>query len=189
MNSAWRVVTSRTIVGRRLGKEPAYQWYISFYAPAERGYRLAYRLPNSSGVLLSRVRKAHGARLYFPYQSVRIIGTGEFEHPGVQDVVIASKEFAADCGMADVTVFGSDASMRVQQRVHPSNACELQAAIVKNGATNAVQLSGPYYAGNAALCCPTKPRAKAILSYAKGDWSVEPDYFIISASLAAHHPQ
>ncbi|HZZ64086.1 MAG TPA: hypothetical protein VFE17_01180 [Candidatus Baltobacteraceae bacterium] len=189
MNSAWRIVVSRQMVGRQMGKDPAYQYYISFYAPASRGYRLAYQLPNGSGVLLSRVRKAHGAQLYFPYQSVHIVGTGEFEQSGVQDVVIASKEFAADCGTADVTVFGADSHLNVEQRVHVSNSCQLQAAIVGSGDRNSVRLTGPYYNSTAAMCCPTKPRAYATLAYKHGAWQVNPNYYIISASLAAHHPQ
>lgn len=189
MNSAWRVVISRKLVGRQMGKDPAYQYYISFYAPGPRGYRLAYQLPNGSGVLLSRVRKAHGAQLYFPYQNVHIVGTGEFERSGVQDVVIASKEFAADCGTADVTVFGANGSLQVQQRVHVSNSCQLQAAIVRSGQRNAIRLTGPYYNSSAPMCCPTKPHARATLAYKRGAWQVNPNYYIISASLAAHHPQ
>jgi len=187
MNSAWRVVTSRKVIGRETGGKPAYQWYVSFYARAQNGYKLAYRLPNRSGLLLDAVVKAPGADLYFPRQDVQIAGAGEFERVGVQDVVIADHQSGADCGTSDVSVFGSGTDMRVRMRVHVSNACALQASIVRAGALQAVRLTGPYYGPKAALCCPTKPLVSALLSYANGTWSVKPNYFVISASLAAHH--
>jgi hypothetical protein len=186
MNSRWHVVSSRQLAGRQMGKQPVYQWYLSFYAPWENGWKLVYRLPNAQHELLSRVTKARGAQMYFPQQDVRIVGAAEFEHPGVQDVVVWDHQSGADCGTADVTVFGANAKGQIGQRVHVENACELTATIVKRGSLVAVQLIGPYYDRAAALCCPAKPRVAATLSYAKGRWNVSPDYFIISASLAAH---
>ena len=164
-NSAWHVVTSRE----------QHQWYLSFYAPAGNGVKLVYRLPNGTHELLSRVTKA-----------VNIVGAAEFRHRGVQDVVVWDRQAGADCGTADVTVFGADAGGRVSQRVHVENSCALHANIVKRGALYAVELTGPYYGRNAPLCCPTKRAARALLSYTGGTWSVTPNYFIISASLAAH---
>jgi hypothetical protein len=187
MNSRWHVVTSRKLIGSQMGKEPAYQWYVSFYAPAQDAGKLVYQLPNSSGLLLSRVKKAHGAQLYFPRQTARIVGIGEFGQPGVQQVVLQTRESAADCGVSDVTVFGTNNHMQVGPSVHVGNSCELEARIVKNGDANVIQLSGPYYNGNAALCCPTKPHVTAILAYRNGNWTVKPAYFIISASMAEHH--
>jgi hypothetical protein len=186
MNSRWHVVTSRKLVGRQIGKQPVYQWYLSFYAPAQNGWKLVYRLPNASHELLSRVTKAPGALMYFPQQDLKIIGVGEFERPGVQDVVVWDHQSGADCGTADVTVFGANPKGAIEQRVHVENGCELAATIVKRGALQAVQLTGPYYGRNAALCCPTKPKAAAMLAFANGAWRVAPNYFIISASLAAH---
>jgi hypothetical protein len=183
--SPWHVVTSRKLAGKQMGKEPVYQWYLSFYAPVQNGFKLVYQLPNKDGELLSRVTKAPGAQMYFPHQDVRIIGTGEFEQPGLQDVVVWDHQSAADCGIADVTVFGADGD-KVQQRVHVENACKLQAKIVHNHKRASIQLSGPYYGSNAPLCCPKKPSATAMLSYAGGTWGEAPNYFIISASLAAH---
>jgi hypothetical protein len=186
MNSAWHVVASRKVVGKQMGKTPVYQWFLSFYAPAQNGVKLVYQLPNDSHELLSRVTKANGADLYFPQQDVKIVGAAEFQQPGVQDVVVWDHQSGADCGTADVTVFGADVNGRVVQRVHVENACELRAKIVKHGALSAVQLIGPYYGPKAAMCCPTKPKASALLSYSGGTWSVAPKYYIISASLAAH---
>jgi hypothetical protein len=128
--------------------------------------------------------------MYFPHEQLTIVGTGELERSGVQDVVVQSHAFAADCGMATIAVFGAKAvgtTFAVDPRVTVSNACSLTASVVKNGALQAVRLTGPYYAKNAALCCPTKPSARAMLSFAGGSWSVKPDYFTISASLASHY--
>lgn len=187
MHSAWHVVASRKMVGKQMGKTPAYQWYLSFYAPdGEGGGKLVYRLPGPDHELLSRVTKAHGAQLYFPQQEVRIAGAAEFERSGVQDVVVWDHQAGADCGSDDVTVFGANAAGRVEQRAHVQNGCSLSAKIVKHGGLSAVQLSGPYYGPKAALCCPTKPKATALLVYSHGAWSVNPNYYIISSSLAAH---
>jgi hypothetical protein len=187
MNSRWHVVTSKKLIGSQMGKEPAFQWYVSFYAPAQDAGKLVFQLPNRDGLLLSRVKKAHGAQLYFPRQSARIVGVGEFERPGVQQIVLQTRESAADCGVSDVTVFGTNNQMQIGPHVHVGNSCELQARILKQGDGNVIQLSGPYYKGNAPLCCPTKPRVTAILSYRNGNWTVKPSYFIISASMAEHH--
>lgn len=188
MNSAWHVVTSRKLVGKQMGKEPAYQWYVSFYAPAAQGLKLVYQLPDSNNLLLSKVEKAHGADLYFPRATVKILGAAEFEQSGVQDVALQISQSAADCGSADIVVFGAGKTMKVEPRVHVENGCNLGAAIVKNGSLSALQLSGPYYGPHAAMCCPTKPHATALLSFKHGSWSVKPAYFTISASTAAHRP-
>lgn len=124
--------------------------------------------------------------MYFPMQQLKIAGAAEFEQPGVQDVVVWDQQTGADCGTADVTVFGADSRGHVVQRVHAENGCSLEAAIVKGGAFSAVQLTGPYYTPDAPLCCPTKPKATALLLYRNGTWTITPEYFIISASLAAH---
>lgn len=189
MNSAWHVVTSRTVAGKDLGKTPVYQWYLSFYAPAQSGLKLVYQLPNASGYVVPKVTKAHGAEMFYPMSQLKIVGTGEFEQSGVQDVVVQSSAAAADCGLATVAVFGSknsNGNLTVDPRVAITNACALQASIVKKGALQAVQLNGPYYSPKAALCCPTKPKATAMLSYSGSKWTVSPQYFLISASMASH---
>ena len=187
MHSAWHIVASRKLAGKNMGRTPVYQWYLSFYAPdGDDGGKLVYQMPGKDEELLSRVTKAHGADMYFPQQDVKIVGAAEFEQFGVQDVVVWDHQAGADCGAADVTVFGADTRGKVVQRVHVENGCALAAKIVKHGALSAVQLSGPYYGPKAAMCCPTKPKATAVLAYAHGTWSVKPNYYIISASLAAH---
>ena len=186
MNSAWHVVASRKMIGKQMGKTPVYQWYLSFYAPAQNGGKLVYQLPNEGHELLSRVTKAHGAPLYFPQQDLKIVGAAEFEKSGVEQVVVWDHQSGADCGAADVTVFGANAKGQVEQSVHVENGCSLEAKIVKHGNLSAVHLSGPYYGPKAPMCCPTEPKASATLAYANGAWSVNPNYYIISASLAAH---
>lgn len=186
MNSAWHVVASRVLAGKQMGKTPAYQWYLSFYAPARNGLKLVYRLPNASNAILAKVVKAHGAQMYFPVEQLKIVGAAELERGGVQDVVVQTHEFAADCGSSTVAVFGASADMSVTARAVVTNPCALEGKLVKNGALQAVSLSGPYYDAKAALCCPTKPHAAAKLAYANGKWSVKPGYFMISASMAAH---
>jgi hypothetical protein len=188
MNSAWHVVTSRKMLGRQMGKEPAYQWYVSFYAPAAEGLKLVYQLPGNNDLMLAKVEKASGAELYFPRADVKIVGTGEFEQSGVQDVVLQVMQSAADCGSAKIIVFGADKSMKVVPRVHVQNGCDLRASIVKNGPLAALQLSGPYYSAHAPLCCPTKPHATALLSFQNGTWTEKPSYFtIMRSSASAHH--
>lgn len=172
MHSAWRVVTSRT----------AHQWYVSFYAPAATGTQLAYRLPDGKSEVLATVQKAPNADLYFPHQDVRIAGAAEVERTGVQDAVVQIHQIGADCGSAGVAVFGADAQMHVRLRAYVQNPCDLQAQIVKNGALSAVRLTGPYYAKNAALCCPTKAHVTALLSFTNAKWTVRPAYFALQTT-------
>lgn len=178
MHSAWYVIASRKLAGKNMGKTPVYQWYLSFYAPdGNDGGRLVYRLPNAQNDPLARVTQAHGAQMFFPHESLRIAGAAELERQGVQDVVVVMHQAAADCGSADAVVFGADARMHVRARADVRNPCGLQAAIVKNGALSAVRLSGPYYASDAPLCCPTKPHAVALLRRTPHGWRVMPRYF------------
>ena len=185
MNSKWHVVSSRVAVGRQNGKQPAYQWYLSIYAPAPNGWTLAYRSPGPGTTLLAKVTKANGAQLYFPTQSVKIIGGAELEQAAVQDAVVQVHEQAADCGSSTVAVFGAGSSMKPRVRVAVQNGCDLNASIVKYGQMQAVQLTGPYYGPKAPMCCPTKPSATAKLtnSGAIRGWSVTPNYFRIEKTI------
>lgn len=181
MHSMWYVVASRKLAGKNMGKTPVYQWYLSFYAPdGNDGGKLVYQLPGKQSTLLARIEKAHGAQMYFPMQDLKITGAAELERPGVQDVVVWDHQAGADCGAADVTVFGANSKGQIEQRAHVQNGCALDAKIVKHGALSAIQLSGPYYGANAPMCCPTKPKASAMLRYAHGRWSVTPKYYTIA---------
>lgn len=184
MNSKWHVVSSRKAVGRQNGKTPVYQWYISIYAPAANGWTLAWRTPSAGSSLLSNVTKAKGAQLYFPQQSVTIIGGAELEQPAVQDAVVLFHEAAADCGSSTVAIIGDPGrAMKPTVRATVVNGCDLKAKIVKYGNMQAVQLSGPYYGPKAPMCCPTKNNATAKLTYSgqiRG-WSVTPKYFTVKS--------
>lgn len=190
MGLAWHVVASRKQVGLQNGKDPAYQWWVSFYAPVNPGsnqYQLKYRIPGNSE-LVPTVTKAHGAQLYFPMETVKIVGAAELERTGIQDVVLATHSSAADCGGASVTVFGVNAHTgAVEPRVDVNNGCELNAAIVSHGKLHAVALTGPYYGPKAALCCPTKNNASALLYQAGSKWVVTPSYFSIAPRPAVQH--
>lgn len=185
MNSKWHVVSSRVLVGRQNGTTPAYQWYLSIYAPAANGWNLAYRSPGGGTTLLSKVTKARGAQLYFPMQSVKIAGGAELEQATVQDAVVQVHQQAADCGSSTVAIFGASRSMNAGVRVAVQNGCDLNAGVVKYGQMQAVQLTGPYYGPKAAMCCPTKNNAKAKLTYSGAirGWSVTPNYFRIDKSI------
>jgi hypothetical protein len=189
MNSKWHVVSSRVAVGRQNGKQVAYQWYLSIYAPAANGWDLAYRSPGHGSTLLAKVTKARGAQLFFPMQSLKIVGSGELEQSGLQDAVVQVHESAADCGSSTVAVFGAGSApgRMVIPSVHTAvqNGCDLEASVVKYGQMQAVQLTGPYYGPKAAMCCPTKNNATAKLtnSGAIRGWSVTPNYFRIDKSI------
>ena len=185
MNSKWHVVSSRVAVGRQNGKEPAYQWYLSIYAPAANGWTLAYRSPGPGTNLLAKVTKANGAELYFPMASVKIVGGAELEQAAVQDAVVMVHEQAADCGSSTVAVFGANTKFKPSVHVAVQNGCQLDAKIVKYGNMQAVQLTGPYYGPKAAMCCPTKNNAMAKLtnSGAIRGWNVTPNYFRIDKTI------
>lgn len=184
MGMAWHAVASRILVGKQNGKDPAYQWYLSFYKPVQPGasnaLKLVYRAPGpQAGDVLAKVTKANGAQLYFPLQTLRIAGAGEFEKQDVQDFVVVTHESAADCGSSAVTIFGAAPSGNAFVKAQLTNGCDLQASIVKNGSLQAIKLTGPYYSKTAALCCPTKPNATAMLTYANGSWKESPSYFAL----------
>ncbi len=179
MSSRWHVVSSRSLVGKQNGKQNAYQWYVSIYAPVGNGWNLTYRSPGDGTKLLGTVTKVKGAQLYLPQQSVRIVGGAELEQPTVQDAVIQVHESSADCGQSVVAVIGALPSLHPAIRTTVVNGCDLQASIVKYGQMQAVQLTGPYYGPKAPMCCPTKPKATAKLTYSgqiRG-WNVTPNYF------------
>lgn len=176
MESQWRAVASRVHMGGA-----AYQWYLSIYAIDydTATYRLRYRSPGS-GPPLSRVTRANGSNLWFPLQTMHIVGAAELEHAGVSELVVQSHETGADCGSAEVSIFNYDwTQQRVRRIAHVTNGCALAAYIVHGSSGDAVRLVGPYYAPNAALCCPTKVRAVAYLRYQRGRWIETPSYFPI----------
>ncbi len=191
MQSQWRGVISRKAVGRDTDEnETFYQWYLSIYAiDAGGNYALKYQAPGKGTALLDVVEKASGANLWFPRQSAQIAGVGEFMFPGVQQLVVAAHQTGADCGSATVTVFRYDsASQKVVPAVSLANGCQLDAKVVHGAGGDALQLSGPYYGPKAALCCPTKPKATAVLRYRSGKWRLTPAYYEMAVGKYAFNP-
>lgn len=177
MHSQWRAVVSKKQVGKGNDGTPFFQYYLSVYQIDGSTYHLKYQSPQNGGPFAT-VEKAHGANLWFPVQSARIVGTGEFIAPAVQQLVVQSHEMAADCGLSTVTVFAYDAARaKVVPVATVTNYCDLQAAVVNSKSKPALRLRGPYYGPDAAVCCPTKPKAVAKLRYAGRRWVETPRYF------------
>jgi hypothetical protein len=177
MHSQWRALLSKKLVGSGNGT-PFYQWFLSFYAIDGTVYRLKYRSPDAP-VPFGRVTKAHGASLWFPIQHAKIVGVGELMGPGAQQLVVQSDEAAADCGTARVDVFFYGSAMQMVMRtLSVENSCSLSASVIRAHG-DSLQLTGPYYAANAPLCCPTKERATATLRFNNGTWTEQPRYFKI----------
>lgn len=178
MHSQWRAVTSKKLLGTSGGTN-VYQWYLSIYAIEDTTYKLFYQSPAGGGPL-SRVARA--GQTWLPQQSVQVVGAAdlmESDKPQVEELVVISHEAGAACGTSTLTVFTADAG-----KVHPAlsmrNNCRLTATIVHNDNTvtsDTIEVTGAYYAPNAALCCPTKPKVTAVLSYRNGKWVQTPKYF------------
>jgi hypothetical protein len=178
MHSQWRAVASKKLAGSGNGTS-FYQWFLSIYAIDGTTYRLKYQSPAKGGPLTAVKRAAGGAKMWFPLQTLRIVGSAELMQAGVQQLVVQSHEAGADCGTATVTVFAADSHGNVVPAVAVRNGCDLTATIAHgHGAVrDSVVLSGPYYNATAALCCPTKPKANAVLSYRNGRWTETPKYY------------
>lgn len=178
-HSQWRAVASKSLAGQGSGTS-FYQWYLSFYAIDGTTYRLKYQSPANGGPLSKVTQASGGAKMWFPLQTMQIVGTGEFEQAGVQQLVVSSHETGADCGSAVVTVFAASSSGKVIPAVSVRNGCALKATIAHAktpGARDALVLTGPYYNATAPMCCPTKAKAAAVLSYRNGTWTESPKYY------------
>ncbi|MGC1381278.1 MAG: hypothetical protein WA814_09705 [Candidatus Baltobacteraceae bacterium] len=176
-HARWKAVTSKKLIGSGNGRD-FYQWWLSIYQMRGEAYRLRYQSPGSGGPL-SKVTQASGAKMWFPVQDVKIVGQASMMRPGVQQLVVQSHEMAADCGSATVSVFASGPGSNAARAISVTNACELSATIVHGETGDTLQLTGPYYAANAPLCCPTKAHATAMLSHLSGKWTITPSYFKI----------
>jgi hypothetical protein len=172
-NDRWDAVVSKKYLGKGNG-HTFYQWYISIYSLRRGAYRLRYESPGNGGPL-STVTQANGAKMWFPVADVKIVGAASLMQKRVQLLVVQSHEMAADCGSATVTVFGTKPGSTVGPVATITNSCDLSAKIGADGAS--LELTGPYYAANAPLCCPTKPAVTAVLRYVDGKWTESPNYF------------
>ena len=179
----WQAVVSKKFVGSGNGRE-FYQWYLSIYAPRAGAYRIRYQSPRNGGPL-ERVAQATGAKMWFPVQDLKIVGAAELMRKHYEQLVVSSHAMAADCGSATVTVFATGMAGRAAPAVTVTNPCELRAEHRQPaGRPTVLELHGPYYAAGAAMCCPTKAKATAMLSYRHGKWSETPNYFKVEGGTA-----
>ena len=180
MHSQWRAVASKKLVGSASGTN-FYQWYLSMYAIDGSTYRLKYQSPAKGGPLSTVTQAAGGAKMWFPLQTLRIVGVGQFVQAGVDQLVVQSHETGADCGAAVVSVFATDSKGNVVPAVSLRNGCDLNATVAHgHGAVrDSIVLSGPYYNATAPMCCPTKAKATAVLSYRNGKWIETPKYYAL----------
>jgi hypothetical protein len=166
---------------------PTYQPYFTLYraAAGDKLLRRVYQSPSGNDPLklvpqMQSIPNAPG--VWMPGSvDVRVIGSGQLMQPGTSQLVIRVYSAAADCGSATVHVlaFGDQ---RLHDVVGAQNYCSLEAALQPPG----IALTGPYYDRNAALCCPTKNKATALLRYDRrsGKWLIAPQYFRLSAGEA-----
>ncbi len=171
MNSRYQLVASRL----RLTNS---QWqpYLTIYAQRGDGFTEIYQSPSARDALalVPRRQKVPGADLFLPTVDLRLIGKGEFMGAGRQEAAVLVHQAGADCGSSALSVLRAvpgAGTVRVAAQV--SNPCDLSAQIQGN----TIVLNGPYYNATAALCCPTQPRARAILAYGAGRWTLHPAYF------------
>jgi hypothetical protein len=187
MHSQWRGVLSKKLVGTSAGMS-FYQWYVSIYQIDGTTYKLRYQSPGKGGPF-DKLTHTSDASMWFPAQSGSIVGAAQLMGPGIEQLVIATHQTGADCGSADLTIFGFDAKKNaVVPEVTVENGCDLSATIARGSSGNdALTLRGPYYDEHAAMCCPTKPKAVATLRYASGTWIETPRYFRLFPNAFPHY--
>src|SRR5579862_8349114 len=103
MHSQWRAVTSKRLLGASNGTS-FYQQYLSIYSLDGSTYKLQYQSPRDGGPLAATTQVSGGAKMWFPIQTVQIVGAAELMQPAVQQLVVQSHAMAADCGAATVSV-------------------------------------------------------------------------------------
>jgi hypothetical protein len=187
MHSQWRGVLSKKLVGTSAGI-PFYQWYVSIYQIGGTVYRLRYQSPRNGGPY-DKLSHTSDASMWFPSQSGSIVGSAQLMGPAIEQLVVSTHQAGADCGSADITIFTYDfKTQKVVPAATLENGCDLSAKIVhgKNGDT--LLLTGPYYNATAAMCCPTKPKASATLSYTNGKWVETPNYYKLFPNAFPHYP-
>ena len=177
MHGQWRGVISKKLVGTSAGMS-FYQLYVSIYKIDGNVYTLRYQSPGNGGPL-DKVERTSDATMWFPAQDGSIVGAAQLMGPGVEQLVVATHQVGADCGSANLTVFRYDSKTdKITPAVTLQNGCDLQAKIVTKATGNAyLSLTGPYYGAHAAMCCPTKNKASATLTYTSGKWVESPNYF------------
>jgi len=171
MNGRYRLINSRVSLS---GSES--QPYLSIYAQRGDGFSEVYQSPSSHDALslVPRRQKMPGNGPFLPVVTLQLIGKGEFMGSGRQQGVVLVHEASADCGSTTVSILRSDPGPGpIRLAAQASNSCDLAASIQGNS----IVLTGPYYNATAALCCPTQARARAVLTYGNGRWTMHPAYF------------
>lgn len=187
MHSQWRGVLSKKLVGTSAGMS-FYQWYISIYHINDTVYRLRYQSPGNGGPY-DKLEHTSDASMWFPSQSGKIIGSAQLMGPAIEQLVVLTHQAGADCGSADLTIFRYDFKKnKIVPAATVQNGCDLSVKIVHGSNGDTLLLSGPYYNESAPMCCPTKPKASATLSYANGKWVVKPNYFKLFPNAFPHYP-
>lgn len=176
MHSQWRGVVSRKLVGAS-GAFKFYQYYLSLYSINQNVYQLRYQSPKNGGPV-DLVKKVDSS-MWFPMQTMAVVGVGQFQIPTVENLVVTSHQTGADCGAAQITIFGYNTTTnKVVEKAVITNGCDLNAKVVQSADGLAwMQLTGPYYNATAPMCCPTKNKATATLRYKNGKWIESPNYF------------
>ncbi len=176
MHSQWRGVVSKKLVGTSAGMS-FYQWYVSIYAINDSSYQLKYQSPANGGPF-DKVERTSDASMWFPAQSGEIVGAAQLMGQGIEQLVVSTHQTGADCGSADLTIFTYDPKKNnVVPAATVQNGCDLSIKIVHGSNGDTLTLSGPYYNATAPMCCPTKPKATATVSFFNGKWVERPNYF------------
>uniref|UniRef100_E6PF99 Uncharacterized protein n=1 Tax=mine drainage metagenome TaxID=410659 RepID=E6PF99_9ZZZZ len=175
-HAPWLVRVTTEALGRDASRTFE-QWRIEVDRPKTLGGGIAYQTPGTD-MLLDRVEKANGANLWFPNQEAQLLGAGRFL-PGVRrQLLVRIYQSGADCGSATIALLGlRGKGSSIGRLVSVENACSLDVQIARSARGDELILSGPYYAANAALCCPTKLHAEARLLYRGGHWIERPQLF------------
>jgi len=176
----WQAVTSKQVVGQGADGRLFYQWYLTVYQLVPRQQPVfRFRSPDEGAPLSEVDRAAGGAKMWFPIQSATIVGFAKLMPGNGSQLVVEAHEASADCGTGIVSVFRFTPHGSVKPAATLHNGCSLTAAIVRGtgGALDTIALRAPYYAPNAALCCPTKPEAGATLAYRNSSWTLSPKFY------------
>gem|GEM_PF-881920 len=188
----YAAVTSRKLLSKAGSTHPQYQPYLTIYRqnPEAGTLKQIYQSPSATDDLKLVPRRAaipNVLALWMPGVEVNIIGAGSLMETGTQQLVVSVYEFAADCGQVTLHVLRMDAkSQKLQDALQVQNFCKLDGSV----SGHSLLLDGPYYAKGAALCCPTKNDAHAVVIYsvASRSWSETPPYFKLIPGTTSASP-
>lgn len=171
MHSRYQIIASRTPLGRPV----QYHWHLSVYAQnGDQDFRLAYESPSATDryELVPKLEPGHGTTMFFPQESVSIVGSAQLMGEARDQTLVLVHEAAADCGESTLSILAAGDGV-VSVPVQVENLCSLSATIQHH----TIVLSGPYYNSTAPAYKPTKNHATASLRYVDGRWMEHPQYF------------